>query len=36
MSPERSVLHLGLRRSSLEWRPEIDAAAELGHAVYVH
>lgn len=36
MSPDRSVLHLGLRRSPLEWRPEIDAAAELGHAVYVH
>ncbi|MDT0612520.1 ATP-grasp domain-containing protein [Streptomyces lancefieldiae] len=36
MSPDRSVLHLGLRRSPLEWRPELDAAAELGHAVYVH
>lgn len=36
MSADRSVLHLGLRRSPLEWRPEIDAAAELGHAVHVH
>ncbi|MCX5365453.1 ATP-grasp domain-containing protein [Streptomyces sp. NBC_00124] len=36
MSPDRSVLHLGLRRSPLEWQLEIDAAAQLGHAVYVH
>ncbi|WP_406863825.1 ATP-grasp domain-containing protein [Streptomyces sp. HUAS MG47] len=36
MTVSRSVLYLGLRRPDPEWRAEIDAAAELGHAVYVH
>ncbi|GHC92858.1 hypothetical protein GCM10007079_41570 [Nocardiopsis terrae] len=32
---DRAVLYLGLRRSPLEWRAELDAAAALGLCVHV-